>query len=208
MQHTFLFLDILSLAAILWVECGLFYSLCIFPCFSPHFILFPHQFPTSLRAARRLVCFFFLTIFKLRKQMIQTLVAIPKSTKKKTCSCICVSMVKFCFWFLMFYVLDRFFFFFSLLLWSERMPCSPLYCLTKKWCMSVKMCAVCRGVCMVDWSCWSCLSSPTCQWSCFVTLTDACFPNTLPFADLHHGMNCDETCSVALWDQIFSFLST
>lgn len=58
MQHTFLFLDILSLAAILWVECGLFYSLCIFPCFSPHFILFPHQFPTSLRAARRLVCFF------------------------------------------------------------------------------------------------------------------------------------------------------
>lgn len=123
-------------------------SLCVSLVFFSAFHLKP---PYTLRAARRLVCFFFLTIFKLRKQMIQMLVAIPKSTKK-TCSCICVSMVKFCFWFLMFYVLDRFFFF-TLLLWSERMPCSPLYCLTKKWCMSIKMCAVCRGVCMVDWSC-------------------------------------------------------
>ncbi len=208
MQHTFLFLDILSLAAILWVECGLFYSLCIFPCFSPHFILFPHQFPTSLRAARRLVCFFFLTIFKLRKQMIQTLVAIPKSTKKKLVAAFA------CLW------LNSAFGSLCSMFWtvfSSSFPfccglneCPALRCTAwpKSGACQSKCAQFVGGVCMVDWSCWSCLSSPTCQWSCFVTLTDACFPNTLPFADLHHGMNCDETCSVALWDQIFSFLST
>lgn len=105
MQHTFLFLDILSLAAILWVECGLFYSLCIFPCFSPHFILFPHQFPTSLRAARRLVCFFFLTIFKLKACDTNTSHD-SRECESNDCSCICVSMSRFCFWFLMFWTVS------------------------------------------------------------------------------------------------------
>lgn len=178
-----------------------------FPLFFSSFYFVSASIPYIPQSCEK-VGVFFLSNHLQTERLIQTLVTIPKSTKAMIVAAFACLWFNSAFWFLMFWTVSSSSFPF-VVVWTNVLLSAVL--------LDQKVVHVSQNVCSMlgRGSAWwighaqVVRSSPTCQWSCFVTLTNTAHTFLVKLRALTLlGADCDGTCSAALWDQIFSFLST